>query len=95
MNNFFNYASIIAYTIFTIGIIFQIRKTLQLKSSRDIAIAEIILRVTASTLLLVKLISTHDIFLIIGQTTLVCALIVDTTLILIYNKPFKKRKSQI
>ena len=62
-----NYTSLFGFLIFTIGIGFQMKKVWQRKSSGDIAIKEILLRILASIIVYLKFITTGDVYLIIGQ----------------------------
>lgn len=62
-----NYGSILAFGIVCIGTIFQIIKTVQKKTVADISVIEILLRLSAGVLLWIKMFTTSDLYLIIGE----------------------------
>ncbi len=67
MEIFINYATLVAFVGYSSGLAVQIRKLIKRKSSEDISMWEISLRYISGILLLIKVISLRDMFLIGGQ----------------------------
>lgn len=83
--NLLNYASLAAFVLLTIGICFQIKKTIKVKHVRGISIAETALRTAACMVLLAKFIAVKDPYLIMGQSVFNAAYLVFFVLALIYS----------
>ena len=62
-----NYGTLIAYAAFTIDILLEIRRIHWRKSSLDLSLSGVLIRLLAGLMLLIKLIFTNDIYLIVGQ----------------------------
>lgn len=83
--NLLNYASLAAFVLLTIGICFQIHKTIKVKHVRGISIAETALRTAACMVLLAKFIAVKDPYLIIGQSAFNAAYLIFFSLTLVYS----------
>ncbi len=90
INNFLNYASFVAFVLLTIGICFQIRKTVKVKHVQGISIAETALRTAACAVLLAKFVAVNDSYLIAGQSAFNAAYFVFFGLALFYSFRTKK-----
>lgn len=85
IGNFLNYASLVAFVLLTMGICFQIRKTIKVKHVQGISIAETALRIVACMVLLAKFIAVKETYLIIGQSVFNAAYLVSFGLMLVYS----------
>lgn len=83
---FINYAVLMAYAFFTIDVVMQILRVKSRKSSRDVSSIGISVRILASITLFIKFFNLTDIFLVIGQGTLVIALITYLIMLIYYKK---------
>jgi hypothetical protein len=81
-----NYAVLMAYAFFTIDVIMQIFRIKSRKSSKDVSIKGIFIRILASATMLIKFFNITDVFLIIGQGTLVLALMIYLIMLVYYRK---------
>ncbi len=63
-----DFGAILAYIILSLGIVIQSIRVIKRKSAQDISILETILRTLASIVILIKMISIQDKYLIIGQS---------------------------
>lgn len=81
-----DYAVLLAFSSFIIELLFQIRHTLNRKSSIDISITSVIIRFLAGIVLLIRYLVIKDTFLIIGQITFSSIFLILILLILFYRK---------
>ena len=65
--NFLNWATVASFAVMAYGLAVQIRKIRKRRSVGDISLIEVTLRTTANTILLAKMVTTHDPFLITGS----------------------------
>ncbi len=82
-----NYATIIAFIALSIGILLQIRKIFKRKSVKDISIAEVSIRLSATFLIWLKIIMTHDSYLLLGQSLVL--FVYSSYLLIILSYKFK------
>lgn len=67
MDIFVNYATLVAFVGYSVGLIIQILKLVKIKKSDEISVWEITLRYLSGIILLIKVISIRDVFLAGGQ----------------------------
>lgn len=73
---FENFALALGYGLFYVDLVFQIRRLLKTRSSRDVSAQGVAMRLAAAILFQLKYFSVHDVPLIVGglvYTTLVAA----------------------
>ncbi len=85
ISSFTSIGASIAFALFVLDLLFEIRHILALKDSRDISIFGSLMRVTGVTLLLIRFINIGDIPLIIGQTVFATLLIVYVCIVFKYR----------
>ncbi len=86
-----DYATVIAYIAFNTDIALQIKKIYSRKSSKDISIKGAAIRMFAGWLLLIKIISTSERYLTIGQSIFVALYIVYFIMLIHYREKLDKR----
>lgn len=64
---FINYATLVAFVGYSVGLIMQMIKLLRIKKSGEISVWEVVLRFLSGVILLVKVVSIRDMFLSAGQ----------------------------
>lgn len=80
-----NYATLLAFAAFTGDILLQIRQVWRRKSSYDVSITGIVVRVVGGLIILTKFILLDDAYLILGQA-LFSATISSYLLLLVYYR---------
>jgi hypothetical protein len=78
---FINLGSMAVYLLMGLGVVLQIKKTLKLKTTRDIAVWEIMLRLSASLVLMIKFVLIKDWTLITGQGIFIAAMLTYAAII--------------
>jgi len=71
MQTLIDSGTLIAYALLSLGIILQIVKIIKRKSVADIAVWEVMMRLLASSVILIKILTLNSSFLIIGQVYIV------------------------
>ncbi|MBI2043995.1 hypothetical protein HYT24_01385 [Candidatus Pacearchaeota archaeon] len=79
-------AVLMAFFALSIDIIFQIFHILKRKSSKDLSLIGISLRLTASSIFLIKFITVGDLVLITGQAIFVTGFFIYVILLFYYRK---------
>ena len=80
-----NYATIIAYIALSAGIFIQIGKILKRKSVKDISLIEVSIRLSATFLIWLKIVMTHDFYLLGGQSWVLIVYSAYLAIILFYR----------
>jgi hypothetical protein len=81
-----NYATLLAYTAFSIDLLSQIIQIYIRKSSLDVSIRGILVRLLGSFILAIKMLTTKDIYLIYGQFILVSIIGIYLGFLIYYRK---------
>jgi len=81
-----NFGTLVAYAAFTIDILLQIRHIVKRKSSKDLSIKGCLIRLVAGLMFLIKMISTKDAILIIGQGVFSAVYTVYVLLLIRYRR---------
>ena len=81
-----DYGSFLGFAIFTLGIIFQMKKVLMTRSSKDIAVSEVLLRLLASVIIFAKIVSIKDPYLITGQGLFLIVFLGHIALVIKYRQ---------
>lgn len=84
--NFIDWATFIAYVAFNLDMLFEIRKVLATRDSRDLSIPGMSIRLFAAALLLAKFTYIQDTYLIIGQTIFVTTILIYLILLVKYRR---------
>ena len=89
--SFIDWATFLSFLAFNLDLLFEIRKVLFTRDSKDVSIPGIFIRLSASILILTKFIYIKDAYLIIGQGTFTMVLFVYFLLLLRYQPKKRKR----
>ena len=77
-----DYGSVVAFLIFSLGVVFQIKKTITAKSVRDISVTEVLFRALASFLIMFKVVNLKDPYLMTGSILFCCVFVIYVVLVI-------------
>jgi hypothetical protein len=88
--NFIDWATFIAFIAFNVDLLFEIQKVMKTRDSKDVSLPGIFIRLSASTVLVLKFVYIKDDALIIGQGIFTAILLVYFVLLMKFKKKKKK-----